>query len=87
MPNKTVSNGFLYQEMISALEVLDRVSPKKVSSIKVSLDFYYKIKNNILDLDFSKRENFFGLPVIIDKDLSKDYEFIYEEDEECNKMI
>lgn len=76
------TNNFNYQEMLSAIDKISRqFSTKKVKKIKVSFDFYKKIKDNLYIVNNSKEmyDGFWGVPLEIDIDLKRDYEFIYEE--------
>lgn len=49
------TNNFNYQEMLSAIDKISRqFSTKRVKKIKVSFDFYKKIKDNLYIVNNSK---------------------------------
>lgn len=76
----STTNNFNYQDMLSAIDKIYRLpSIKKIKEIKVSFDFYKRIKNNIRNKTNQLYDNFWGIPIIIDENLAKNYEFVYEE--------
>lgn len=83
MQNNTLTiSGFDYQEMLSAIDKIQRwPSTKLVKKIKVSFDFYKKMKDNIFIENKNNElyDGFWGIPLEIVEDLKKDYEFAYEE--------
>lgn len=81
MQNNTIANGINIQEMVSTMYQLQDIKKAMPVGVKVTLDFYKKIQNNALNIDYTKIETIFGLPIRIDMNLEKDYEFIYDKKE------
>ena len=81
MQNNTLSNNFDIQDMISAIYKAEEIKQKLPIGIKVSFDFYQKIKNNSLKLDYSKKPTMLGIPIKIYSNLIENYKFIYNKEE------
>ena len=83
MDLSATTSNFNFQEMLSAINKLSSFPySKQISGIRMSVDFYEKIKNNLTVINEKDRiyeEFFFGTPIYVDPDLEKDYEFCYEE--------
>lgn len=80
--NLMTTDNFDYQDMLSAIDKIQRwPSTKKVKSIKMSFDFYQKIKDNLYIVNNSKEllDGFWGVPIEIEEDLKENYKFVYEE--------
>lgn len=77
----STTNNFNYQDMLSAVDKVQRFpSTRKVKKIKMSFDFYKKIKNNLHIVNNKEiYDGFWGVPLEIIDGLEKDYKFVYEE--------
>lgn len=81
MPNKTSTNSFDIQDMVSTLYNIEEFKKEMPIGIEVSLDFYKTIQNAAFPLDYTKRETIFGLPIKINTKLKENYKFIYNKKE------
>ena len=81
MQSNTITNNFNYQEMLSAIDKIQQWPSTKVKKIKVSFDFYKKMKDNIFIENKNNElyDGFWGVPLEIVDDLEKKYKFVYEE--------
>lgn len=82
MDLSATTTNFTYQDFLSAIDKISRwPEERKLEKIKVSFDFYKKIKDNLYieNKDNKLYDGFWGVPLEIVEDLKKDYEFVYEE--------
>lgn len=79
----SVSDNFNYQEMLSAIDKIDKIKGNIIDHIEMSIDFYKKIKNNILITNKGNQlyEKFFGVPIEIKENIQENYKIIYNNEE------
>ena len=79
----SVSNNFNYQEMLSAIDKIDKIKGNIIDHIEMSIDFYKKIKNNISITNKGKQlyEKFFAIPIEIKEDMQETYKIVYDNGE------
>lgn len=79
----SVSNNFNYQEMLSAIDKIDKIKGNIIDHIEMSIDFYKKIKNNISITNKGNQlyEKFFGIPIEIKEDMQGNYKIVYNNGE------
>ena len=79
----SVSNKFNYQEMLSAIDKIDKIKGNIIDHIEMSTDFYKKIKNNISITNKGNQlyEKFFGIPIEIKEDMQENYKIVYDNGE------
>lgn len=79
----SVSNNFNYQEMINAIDKIDKIKGNIIDHIEMSIDFYKKIKNNISITNKGNQlyEKFFAIPIEIKEDMQENYKIVYDNGE------
>ena len=79
----SVSDNFNYQEMLSAIDKIDKIKGNIIDHIEMSIDFYKKIKNNILITNKGNQlyETLFAIPIEIKEDMQENYKIVYDNGE------
>ncbi len=79
----SISDNFNYQEMLSAIDKIDKIKENIIDHIEMSIDFYKKIENNIPTINKGNQlyEKFFAVPIEIKENMQENYKIVYNNGE------
>lgn len=86
----SISNNFNCQEMLSAIDKIDKINKNIVDHIEMSINFYEKIEDNLLlitDKDNQLYMKIFAIPIEVNGDMKEGYKIVYKDDKEAKYGI